>query len=255
MGHAVPIPNIRAIGAYDTSLFYPISDWLPGRTLTEFDRFSTESLLSSLFDGLLAMSRVDVLAETGFGILNGQGKPRIHYARWADFIGDIDSFPFSFTPRGQEQYRPWHELYAHTFLDRTIVKDACQRLGNLLPFLPNERHYVHGDFGYDNVLADQRQLTAILDWAELRRGDWLYDLAYVVYHNPMDLDYIAAFRQWAARHGLLIEKLKERMQAYCLHIFLGNIFLEANRNQPDWYAEDVERYQHTLRLLADDDEV
>ena len=247
LGQAVTIPNVLAVGEYDDTHFYCISTWLPGQILTDFDKAGTETLLPSLFENLLAMSRVPILPQTGFGILNGEGKCRKRYNSWADFLTAIDDFPTTFTPRGGELYKSWDELYATTFLDEAIVQDAYQRLTGLLPALLNEPHYVHGDFGYENALAEENRLTAILDWAELRCGDWLYDLAYVIYHDPLDVDYISAFEQWADKRGLIIPNLQERIQGSYLNIFLGNIFLEANRNQRDWYNEDVERYKAFTR--------
>ncbi|MFD2935858.1 phosphotransferase family protein [Spirosoma flavum] len=243
LGHVVPIPKVLAIGLYDDTYFYCISAWLPGHILTDFDKGGTEKFLPSLFNNLLTISRVPVPSETGFGILNSKGKARSRYDTWANFIGAIDDFPLTFTPRGDEVYKSWDELVATTFLDAAVVRDARQHLTDLLPLLPTDRHYVHGDFGFENALADGNHLTAILDWAELRCGDWLYDLTYIVYHNNLGVDYVGAFRQWAAENDLFIANLTERIHAYYLHIFLGNIFLEANRNQRGWYDEDIDRYK------------
>lgn len=247
LGQAITIPDVLAIGEYDEVSFFCISEWLPGQILTDFDKAGTEALLPSLFENLLAMSRVPVPPQTGFGILNGVGQCRKRYVSWADFLGAIDDFAETFTPRGSEIYKPWDELYTTTFLDKSIVQDAHQRLVSLLPFLPNQQHYVHGDFGYENALADVNKLTAILDWAELRCGDWLYDLGYMAYYDTLGVDYIGAFQQWAADTGLSVPNLQERVQASYLHIFLGNIFLEANRNQRDWYEEDIKRYKAFIR--------
>ncbi|MBD2756508.1 phosphotransferase family protein [Spirosoma validum] len=247
LGQVIKIPHVLAIGEYDEVSFFCISEWLSGQILTDFDKAGTEALLPSLFENLLAMSRVPVSSQTGFGILNGVGQCRKRYVSWSDFLGAIDDFAETFTPRGDEIYRPWDELFTTTFLDKAIVQDAHQRLVSLLPFLPNEQHYVHGDFGYENALAEGNQLTAILDWAELRCGDWLYDLAYMAYHDTLGVDYIGAFRQWAADKGLSVPNLHERVRASYLHIFLGNIFLEANRNQRDWYDEDIERYKARIQ--------
>ncbi len=112
--------------------------------------------------------------------------------------------------------------------------------------MPNERHYVHGDFGFDNALADANQLTAILDWAEMRCGDWLYDLAYLIFSDDKQVDYLHAFEQFMAAKNLNVLNIRERVQAYLLHIFLGSVFLEANRDMRDWYEEDVERYRQLI---------
>jgi hygromycin-B 4-O-kinase len=246
LGYIAPIPEILAIDAYDDTHYYCISTWFPGQILTNFNKTQTEKFLPSLFGNLLAISRVPMPVETGFGILNGEGKARWQYDTWADFIGASDDFYLTFTPRGNEVYKPWTELLATTFLDTGIVLDARQQLVDLLPLLPNERHYVHGDFGYENALADGHQLTAILDWAELRCGDWLYDLAYITYYDDLGTDYLNAFTQFAIENALVLPNFQARIRAYFLHIFLGNIFLEANRGQRDWYQDDLLRYKRLI---------
>lgn len=248
LGASVSVPRVLGLGEYNENRFYCFSEWKPGRILTDFDKEETERLLPSLFENLLRISRVLPTPSTDFGILTGTGQCREPYRTWADFISTIDDFPSTFTPRGNEIYKPWADLYATTFLDKSLVDEAHQRLYVLLPFLPNDRHYVHGDFGYENALADGDQVTAILDWAELRCGDWLYDLAYLAYHDSLGIDYLGNFQQWAATNSLQVPNFIERIEAYFLAIFLGNIFLEANRGQRDWYEEDVTKFK---RQLAD----
>lgn len=148
LGHAVRIPKVIAVGPYADQRFYCVSEWQPGRILTDISSDETRRLLPALFETLLRMSRVLVPPETGFGILNGAGQARRQYATWADFTGAIDDFGLTFTPRGDEVYVPWNELFERTNLDKALVQDARRRLGDLLPYLPNQRHYVHGDFGF-----------------------------------------------------------------------------------------------------------
>lgn len=244
LGQAVSIPRVLSLGIYDENRFYCLSECKPGRVLTDFDKESTERFLPSLFDNLFRISQVPVAAGTDFGILTGAGRGRKPYRTWAEFVGAIEDFPQTFTPRGDaEVYKPWADLYETTFLDKTLVQEAHQRLSALLPRLPNQRHYVHGDFGYENALADDDHVTALLDWAELRCGDWLYDLAYVAYHDSLGVDYLSLFQQWAANNGLEVPNFAQRTEAYFLHILLGNIFLEANRGQRDWYEENVVRFR------------
>lgn len=246
LAQTLPVPQIFAIGPFSEQSYYCISQWRSGRMLDRVHRATTLRLLPDLFAKLWSMSRVPVPADVGFGGLNGSGQPRRHYNTWGEFLGAVDEFASTFTARGSEVYKPWDALFATTAMDKALVLDARQRLQDLLPCLPDDRHYIHGDFGFDNALNDGYRLTAILDWAELGVGDWLYDLAYVAYHDKQGIDYIGAFREWLGANGLSIVNLTERMQAYYSRIFLGNVFLEANRGQWTWYREDVERYRRLV---------
>ncbi len=71
LGSVAPIPKIVMIGDYDQTQSYCLSEYKSGRILTALSKAETEQLLPSLFDTILAMSRISLSADTGFGILNG----------------------------------------------------------------------------------------------------------------------------------------------------------------------------------------
>jgi hygromycin-B 4-O-kinase len=54
----------------------------------------------------------------------------------------------------------------------------------LVESCPEERHLVHDDLINRNVLVDGDRLSAVLDYGSSIYGDFLYDLAKLVFYRP-----------------------------------------------------------------------
>ena len=65
-------------------------------------------------------------------------------------------------------------------------------------------YLLHGDYGFDNVLVDQGKISGVLDWANAKYGDFLYDVAW--------LDFWSLFGSttWIERLEELTELLPEQ---------------------------------------------
>ena len=48
----------------------------------------------------------------------------------------------------------------------------------------DHRALVHGDFGSNNVLAENGRVTGVIDWSEAMIGDSLYDIANLFFWRP-----------------------------------------------------------------------
>ena len=240
----LPIPRVFETGQIEGRQ-YAVSKRMPGQRLSEQGAEAAQSTLPSLLRTADALRLVKLPSTTGFGILDGTGKARHAYRHWRDYVLGVHDWPATFTARAGETYRNWDALFAETFLEKPVFEEVFAKMRDLSRHCPNEKHLVHGDFGYDNVLSENGQITAVLDWAEMRCGDFLYDIAYLDYYDT-PLDYTEAFGEHYASKKLSVPHFAERIQCYKLHIFLGNVFLEANRNQRDWYEEDLARLPRLL---------
>jgi aminoglycoside phosphotransferase (APT) family kinase protein len=49
-------------------------------------------------------------------------------------------------------------------------------MDELLLCCTTQKHLVHGDFGFHNTISDGQAITGVLDWADSRLGDFLYDV-------------------------------------------------------------------------------
>ena len=93
---------------------------------------------------------------------------------------------------------------------------------------------VHGDFGHENIISDGERITGVLDWAEARLGDPLYDIANLDYWSEGD-PFAAQWQEYATRHGIEEPHLAERLRCYILYSAAGDLRLSAHRNAPQDY--------------------
>jgi aminoglycoside phosphotransferase (APT) family kinase protein len=62
--------------------------------------------------------------------------------------------------------------------------EAYEVLSHLAATLPNDRHLIHDDLLYRNVLVDGRRINAVIDWGNSMYGDHLYEAALLLYWWP-----------------------------------------------------------------------
>jgi hypothetical protein len=107
-----------------------------------------------------------------------------------------------------------------------------------------ERVLLHGDLGFTNLLADERGITAVLDWANAMYGDPLYDLAWLSYW-PSPVDWLGL---WRARPGAAWDATVERrvLCAWCYITLIAMRFFALVGQPHGPWARD-----HMLGHLAD----
>jgi hygromycin-B 4-O-kinase len=72
---------------------------------------------------------------------------------------------------------------------------------------------VHGGYGFNNMLAENGAVTAVLDWTEAMYGDFLYDVAWLNFWDPGH-DYQAIFRADYAERGFAVPDFEQRLLCY-----------------------------------------
>lgn len=122
---------------------------------------------------------------------------------WPDFIGDIVNWSWKGLDR---QARNEVAIMVRAVLDK-------------VPDLPDKRQLVHGDFGSNNVLADQGTITGIIDWSEAMIGDADYDLANLMFWRPW-LDCMEQQCRYFGQHEPERFSNNQRLSCYQLHIGL-----------------------------------
>lgn len=212
----LPVPQVWCEGSHG-SLHWAIVTRCPGNNL------STYSLTAQLQHAPQIMGLLCKLVESPL--------PRHQPAAW--------SVPLA----GAEQQRPlsWTEaLYAlHGMRKRLhnmahpaawLTPERCYHLltsfeKGLSACPATPLWWIHGDFKAANLLAQDGQITGLIDWAGLGYGDFLYDAALWFWHHP--------FENWQAwwpwfetlyrERGLDLSAAEIRMQTYLLHTGLGTL--------------------------------
>ncbi|MBD1846579.1 phosphotransferase [Cyanobacteria bacterium FACHB-63] len=106
---------------------------------------------------------------------------------------------------------------------------------------------MHGDFGFDNVMSDGQRVTGVLDWAESRLGDYVYDIAYLEFWSE-DVCYKQQWQDWVRDQEIRLSlvNFEERLRCYMLHIGLEGLAIAAIQDDRADYAWIKARLQAIL---------
>jgi hypothetical protein len=153
------------------------------------------------------------------------------FASWTQYLLSFYDQKFAFT---------WPELIQQTFLEQEVYETCFNAMKRLLAYCPTEKYLVHGDFGFDNVLSEGQHITGVLDWADARLGDFVYDLAYLDFWSK-DIPYAALWQEEATASGNRIPHFEERRRCYMLHIGLQGLAIAALTANEQSYMRIRER--------------
>lgn len=221
-GPDLPVPQVLAIGTA-FGVGYAISERHYGRFLENVraeERLRSGPMLGSLLRALRAIQeRPDLSVSGAPRALAPQDSWHNHLRR-------------QLADDGTSWYAGWRAALRHdSELERLF--EACEsRITELLEACPEQRHVVHGDLLYQNVLVseDASRVTAVFSWKRSVRGDFLYDTAYCTFFS-LWYPGIGAADPWAATLSTLTsDEMRDagaRHQCYELTIgasYLGGYF-------------------------------
>ncbi|MFD5114942.1 phosphotransferase family protein [Streptomyces sp. NPDC058391] len=216
-GPGLPVPPVLARGVVDTR-HYAISTRAHGIGFDDLPATDVALTLPSLLTTLDAIGRIDLAGTAGYGIWTPDGQ------------APYDSWPDALLAIGTETARVpgWRAALANSEFGLGPVEAGLAALAALAPYLPDERHMIHGDLLSHNVLAAGGTVTAVLDWGNALYGDSLYDAAWLIYWWPWypqwrGVDIYAALLDHWRTTGPPPTHLRERLHAYLIHIGLDAI--------------------------------
>jgi hygromycin-B 4-O-kinase len=213
-GPGLPIPRVLEIGRFG-QLHFAISERLPGRIMWDITAEEYDRALPALLDVHDRIAAIDPGPEFG-------SQP------WPTFL---DAFAREHDEPGF--WHGWRDLFDTSFLERDLWEGLYARFRTLLAAAHDPGRLVHGDFGYDNVLVDGPRVTAVLDWGNNRRGDPLWDLAYISFWLPRIEPALAA------RYGDAPDRAA-RVELYHLRMALDGLRFYARTNARPAYDRTKE---------------
>ncbi|MCK4607880.1 MAG: aminoglycoside phosphotransferase family protein [Gammaproteobacteria bacterium] len=232
-GDLLPIPKIVKEGRYDNEYYYSIASKCQGVTHDKLDIKSAKDILPELIKTIEAMRLINVKNQKGFGLMDKNG------------VGRNDSWRLALTAFYNHKFPEIdvQQLFDKSILDRAFF-DACfNQLFNLFAYIPEEKHLVHGDFGFDNLVVDEGKITGILDWAESKYGDFLYDIAWLDFWSSNEIEYAKEFKSYYAENKIDIQHFDRRIRCYRLYIGLNGLILAAYLDNKQDYEKIKERVQ------------
>jgi hygromycin-B 4-O-kinase len=235
------MPRLLEIGeAFDG--YFAISERARGTFLEERDAAAMQRVLPSLLTTLDRIRNTNVDGTSGFGVWHGNDG-HAPYATWRESLLSIATRPPSTRMFG------WRDALARSSTAQRAFDSGYAAMEPLVEACPNQRHLLHSDLLYFNVLVEDDAVSAVFDWGSSMYGDFLWDLAWMTFWQP----WYAAWsrvdvRQAALEHyaaiGLDVPNFDERLRCYELAIGLDGLAYQAFAGKPselEWTAARVQR--------------
>lgn len=226
----LPIPRILQNGQFDRRYYYAISERCAGQALADFEVEMISRMTPALFKTLDIIHSMDISGYQGWGLrgVDGHGL----FGSWHEYLLSLYDQKFIYD---------WRALARNTFLEGEVFESAYTIFQSLLPYCSTEKFLVHGDFGASNLVSDGEVITGVLDWADSRLGDYLYDVAYLDY-SVDGIPYAELWREYAISQGRQEPHFDERIRCYQLYLALNDLAISAIQGK-------IEDYEQTKRHL------
>jgi hygromycin-B 4-O-kinase len=238
----LPVPRILEVGEAFGG-YFAISERMTGDFIERLDGDRMRKLLPSLFGTLDAIRNVDVSGTSGFGVWGGDG--HAPHASWRAALLDAAD------DRPTKRVHGWRERLAASPAGSQAFDDAFERLQTLIGVCPEDRHLIHSDLLYYNVLVANDRIAAVLDWGSSMYGDFLWDVAWFTFWQPWysawrEIDFAAEAAGHFSSIDLDVPHMAERLRCYEICIGLDGLAYQAfarHWTNLDWTAH---RLQHVL---------
>ena len=219
---AVPIPRSLQSGRLGEDLVFSITEKVPGHTLAQLGKDAIRGLLPAIVEAVDAIHAIDV-GDTRFGDWSGEGVASA--ASWQEFLRIRSK---EFDRRGRREHG--------VLVEARAIERFRGCYAELIASCPNERHLLHGDLSSGNLLADGSRISGVIDWAQAKYGDFLFDVARLDFWDA-DIGYAACFRRHYAESGRSVARFEERLLCYQLYTGLGALrfhSIAGNSGRVDW---------------------
>lgn len=224
---ALPIPPILEWGpALGGS--YAVATRMNGEHIDGLDEARMRRVLPSLLAAQDAMRAIDLPPGSGYGGWRANG--RTSHASWREWLLGFFNEPATRGAPG------WRELLQNSPKEAAAFEEGYARLVEMVEFCPEERVLFHDDLINRNVLVDGDRISAVLDWGSSKYGDFLYDIANLVFYRPWfpawrNIDFAAEARAHYDAIGLEVPHFAERLRCYTLRIALDGVAYSAFRSR------------------------
>jgi hygromycin-B 4-O-kinase len=173
---------------------------------------------------------VDLSDASGYGGWRADG--RTSHPSWREWLLRFVDEPAT---RGSPG---WRELLRDRPTTVRSFEEGYERLVQLAEPCPEVRHVFHDDLINRNVLVQGDRISAVLDWGTSKYGDFLFDIANLVFYRPWfpawrNIDFAAEALAHYQSIGLAVPNFAERLKCYTLRIALDGIAYSAFRERWD----------------------
>ncbi|WP_152361177.1 phosphotransferase family protein [Microlunatus speluncae] len=162
-GSVVPVPAVRELGVLPDGAAYCLTDWVDGVTLQDLPAAEARRVTPLVFDAWSRLQTAAIEATTGYGELDPATMTAPYRTPRDRLRSELDS----------ARRWPAHWVEAR----RPAVTSVLEHVQSLIDCCPDQRAFVHGDWGCNNLLVDDGRVAAVLDWATAGVDDPIRDVA------------------------------------------------------------------------------
>ena len=240
---SLPIPKIYMIGQYE-DYYYAISTFYPGEALERLPTADLEKTVPEFLSMMTAMRSINLDSVTGYGALTSAGQGA--YQSWHEFLLDISN------DRPDSLTYGWSKALSEIPLAHSRFEQIFGRLKKLVQFCPEQKHLIHSDLIYQNLLVYNHRISAVLDWGCAMIGDPVYDIACFALYEPWfpafsQVNLIQKMKQSYLNHSSENQKnFMQRILAYQTHLALGNIAYCAFSRRDKDFHDNINRIEKVL---------
>jgi hygromycin-B 4-O-kinase len=215
----LPIPQVIEIDeAFDA--WYCISTRARGTPLEQFDAAEWDATLPSVLATLDDLRTADISATTGYGDWDREGTGR--HVTWEGYLEDV------LEDRQDSRTRGWKlRLVDSPGGDEAFMRGYDCML-DLAGAFPGRRSLIHNDLLNRNAFASGGRISSVFDWGCSLYGDFLYELATIVFWSPWypaieQSDMRARALDHYGDMGLDVPNFDARLRCCLLHIGLVHV--------------------------------
>ncbi len=229
-GIAIPIPRVIAYSIEDKIAIF---EFIEGKML---EVLYSDTIIKHFPKILEITSNIHKVKEKLAGdfksVYDGNG------TSWKEFFG------LEYT--NNHSYYKWNDLMQDNRFDAGLIKQTLQEINESISKIkePLEYSLLHSDIHGGNIIADDTQIKAIIDWSDANYGDPLYDFARIrlflvkdnkqmlkIYNNYLDMN----------------QEEKEREKLYYLGHALRILFFSYRENIPELITPNYERLKKLMK--------
>ena len=225
----LPISRVVGVGRFDETRAYCITQRCEGAPPAK-----QTAPVSAILAALEAIHAIDAAPFAGWGLTRADGAGR--FPSWAHYILSLFNQKFEMN---------WPRICAAPFWDARLFNACYETMRKLLDFAPAQKWVLHGDFGLANLIAKNGQVTGVLDWAEMRLGDCVADVAYLDYWDETP-QFAARWLERKREQGQTVPHFAQRLRCYKLNTALGGMIIASILNDEAEYAQDAARAEKVL---------
>ena len=240
----LPVPQIIKIDRYQ-DLYYAISPFFFGEPFEKLSAVELEQTLPCFLVMMTELQSISLDSAEGYGSITQEGHGA--FISWRDALLDV------YNDRPESLTHGWKKILSSDPAAERKCSRFYRRLMKLVPFCPEQKHPIHSDLLYQNLLVHDHRISAVLDWGCAMIGDPVYDIAMFSFFEPWypaftETNLISRMcESYTARSPVNSLNFEQRMTAYQIHLTFGNIaFCLLSEGKFD-HNEHIDRLEEILR--------